>query len=143
MPLINGQGEVVGTFGMSRDVTKIKSLERERHDAILDQAVAQGKFEIASDVLHDIGNAIVGFGSYLTRIRRLQDNDKPENLQNLAGFFDDQKAAMVVAIGNIKTDAVIKMLQGIAQTQCKNQEEISKTVTEQLNIITHIQDILN
>jgi len=143
LPLINARGEVVGTFGMSRDITGVKMLEQERHLAEIDKAVAQGKFEIASDVMHDIGNAVVGFGSYLTRIRRLQDQDKPENLQNLAGFFEDKKMAMAATIGEVKASAVIKMLYGIAQTQRKNQEEINKSITEQLNIIAHIQEILN
>ena len=73
MPLINAQGEVVGTFGMSREVTQIKMLEQERHDAMVEKAVAQGKFEIASDVMHYLGNAVVCFGAYVTRIRRLQN----------------------------------------------------------------------
>ena len=115
----------------------------ERHVAVLDKAVAQGKFEIASDVMHDIGNAVVGFGSYLTRIRRLQDQDKPENLQYLAGFFEEQKAALSTAIGEAKATAVVKMLDGIALSQRNNQEEIGKSITEQLNIINHIQEILN
>jgi PAS domain S-box-containing protein len=29
MPLVNGKGEVVGTFGISRDVTRVKKLEQE------------------------------------------------------------------------------------------------------------------
>jgi PAS domain S-box-containing protein len=143
MPLINVQGDVVGTFGISRDITKVKLLEKEQHDAVLDKAVAQGKFEIASDVMHDIGNAMVGFGSYLTRIRRLQDDDKPENLQNLASFFEEQKTPMVTAIGETKAGAVIKMLGGIAKTHKNNHDEINKSITEQLNIITNIQEILN
>jgi PAS domain S-box-containing protein len=143
LPLINVRGEVIGTFGISRDITKIKNLEQDRRLAEIDKAVAQGKFEIASDVLHDIGNAVIGFGSYLTRIRRLQGQYKTENLQNLTAFFEDQKAAMTAAIGDTKTDAVIQMLDGIAQTHSKNQEEINKTIAEQLNIIAHIQEILN
>ena len=35
MPLLNAKGEVVGTFGMSRDITKVKMLESERHAAEL------------------------------------------------------------------------------------------------------------
>jgi signal transduction histidine kinase len=141
--LINAQGEVVGTFGMSRDVTKIKMLEKDRHTAELDKAVAQGKFEIASGVMHDIGNAVVGFGSYLTRVKRLQEEDDPDNLQNLAGFFEDKKTALSTAIGEDKAGALIKMLSGIAHTQKNNRSEISRVITEQLNIIANIEQILN
>jgi PAS domain S-box-containing protein len=143
MPLINANGEVVGTFGMSRDITKVKMLEADRHAAELDKAVAQGKFEIASDVMHDIGNAVVGFGSYLTRIRRVQEQDKMDNLISLTRFFEENKPAMATAIGEAKAGAVIKMLAGIALGTRSNQEEVSKSITEQLNIITHIQEILN
>ncbi len=111
--------------------------------ATLDKAVAQGKFEMASDVLHDIGNAVVGFGSYLTRVKRLQDDDNPENLQNLAVFFKAQQQVMAVAIGETKAGAVVTMLNGLAAAQKNNREEVSKSITEQLNIITQIQEILN
>lgn len=143
MPLLNAKGEIVGTFGMSRDITHVKTLEEQQHAADLDKAVAQGKFEIASGVMHDIGNAVVGFGSYLTRIRRVQEQEKLENLQNLAGFFEQNKPAIASAIGDAKAGAVIKMLCSIALTQRSNQEEIGKCVTEQFHIITHIQEILN
>jgi signal transduction histidine kinase len=143
MPLINTQGEVVGTFGMSRDITNVKRLEQEQNAALLDKAVAQGKFEIASDVMHDIGNAVVGFGSYLTRIRRLQNEESPENLKNLAGYFEKQKVALTASIGEAKANALVKMLSSMAQTQKTSQEEVNKSITEQLNIITNIQEILN
>lgn len=143
MPLINTQGETVGTFGISRDVTEVKRLEEENHAAMVDKAVAQGKFEIASDVMHDIGNAVVGFGAYLTRIRRMQEKDNPENLKNLAMFFEEHRPGIVNAIGETKAGAVIKMLAGIALTQRSNHEEINKSISEQFNIITHIQEILD
>ena len=143
LPLINSHGEVVGTFGMSRDITKLKLLERQQHDAQLDKAVAQGKFEIASDVMHDIGNAVVGFGSSLTRIRRFQENDNSEGLKQLCCFFEEQRAAFESAIGKAKADAIIKMLEGIAIAQKNKQEQISKSIAEQLFIINNIEEILS
>ena len=143
MPLINAQGDVVGTFGISRDVTQIKKLEQQRHDAELDKAVAQGKFEIASDVMHDIGNAIVGFGSYLSRIKRLQLDDGTDNLEKLAAFFETQKSAIATAIGEDKAGAVVKMLSGIAHTHGSHRNEITKSITEQLAIIANIEEILS
>jgi two-component system sensor histidine kinase/response regulator len=115
----------------------------ERHADVLDKAVAQGKFEIASDTMHDIGNAVVGFGSYLTRIRRLQENDNPENLHNLAGFFATQKTPIAAAIGEAKAGAVVEMLSGIARTQKSVREEINRSVEEQLLIIANIHEILD
>jgi len=85
----------------------------------------------------------VGFGSYLTRIKRVFDQNNPGILQNLATFFSDQQKDFATVIGEAKAKAVVDMLNGIAQTQKSNREEISKSITEQLNIITHIQEILN
>ncbi len=111
--------------------------------ALLEKAVVQGKFEIASNVLHDVGNAVVGFSSYLTRIKRSLELDNSENLQNLVGFFETQKDPISTAVGEAKADAIIKIISGIAQTQKNNQKDIGKSITEQQNIINHIQEILN
>jgi ligand-binding sensor domain-containing protein/signal transduction histidine kinase len=135
-------GAVIAIYRIRIGAIKKQKRELERQVEILDKAVAQGKFEIASDVLPDIGNAMVGFGSYLTRIRRLLDQEKPENLQKLADLFETRQTAMSTALGKDKANAVVTMLAGIAQTQISNLEEIKVSITEQLNIITHIQEIL-
>ena len=115
----------------------------ERHVAVLDKAVAQGKFEMASDVMHDIGNAVVGFGSYLTRVKRLQEQENPQTLQNLASFFEIQKAAVSGAIGEDKANAVIEVLRGMVDKQKTTREEVIKSIAEQDNIIANIQEILH
>ena len=125
------------------DVTQKRQQEQAIQRLLAEKAVVQGKFEIASNILHDIGNAVVGFGSYVSRIKRALEQNNPENLQKLADFFSTQQTAMAAAIGEAKAGAVIKMLGSLTESQKKNQEEISKSVTEQLRIITHIQDILN
>lgn len=109
----------------------------------VERAVDQGKFEIASGVLHDIGNAVVGFGSHLTRMRRMQEQDQTNNLVNLAAFIGRQEAAIGTAIGADKAAALHKMLNGIADAQKASHDEIKKSITEQLRIVSHIQEILN
>ena len=125
------------------DITEQYLEDHAMQQAILERSVAEGKFEIASDVLHDIGNAVVGFGSYLTRIKRSLEQSNLDNLEGMAGFFAAQQAAMAPAIGEARAGAVVSMLNSITETQKANQEEIRKAITEQLNIITHIQEILN
>ncbi len=121
----------------------VKNAQDSLDAAMLDKSVAQGKFEIASDVLHDIGNAVVGFGSYLTRIRRSLEQNNLQNLQNLADFFTAQQTAMATVIGEAKSGAAVSMLNSIAEVQKTSQEEIQKSISEQLKLITHVQEILN
>jgi signal transduction histidine kinase len=108
-----------------------------------DKAILQGKFDIASNILHDIGNAVVGFGSYISRIKRSLEQSNTANLQKLTEYFEAQQEAIGNVIGESKAGAVVNMLNGMSDTQKNTHEEISKSITEQLHIITHIQDILN
>lgn len=125
------------------DIAEKNITDKALQQALLDKAVVQGKFEIAANVLHDIGNAVVGFSSYLSRIKRSLELDNSENLQNLVGFFEAQRDVISPALGEAKADAIVKIISGIAQTQKINQTDIGKSITEQQNIINHIQEILN
>lgn len=124
------------------DTEKIAE-EHAMQQAQLDRAVAQGKFEIASEVLHDIGNAVVGFGSYLTRINRMLEQNPQVNLPNVVNFMKGQETALAQAMGAPKAGALINMVDGISKIQIQNAAEIQRVIVEQLNIVTHIQEILN
>ncbi|HYF33221.1 MAG TPA: HAMP domain-containing sensor histidine kinase [Chitinophagaceae bacterium] len=125
-------------------LTSCTSLDEQAVKELLaDKAVTEGRLEIASNVLHDIGNAIVGFGSYITRIRRSLDQTNAESLQKMAEFFTVQQPALSAAIGEEKANAVLKLLNSIADAQKNSQEEIRRSVADQLSIVTHIQEILH
>jgi signal transduction histidine kinase len=125
------------------DVTRKYQKEQAIHQLVSDKAIMQGKFEIASNILHDIGNAVVGFGSYMRRIRLSLDQNKPETLQKLADFFVTQQTAITPVFGEAKASAVVNMLNSITASQKTTHEEMQKSLAEQHNIIIHIQDILN
>jgi signal transduction histidine kinase len=111
-------------------------------EALTEKAIAQGKIEIASDILHDIGNAIVGFGSYLVRIKGALEQDDSKKLSQLAQFFNDQQVVLNAAIGEAKAGALVSMLTSMVESQRNSREEVQKSVARQLSIISHIQEIL-
>lgn len=125
------------------DFTEKIAEEKAYKQAEQDKAVAQGKYEIASEVLHDIGNAVVGFGSYLTRTNRAMDTTNQTNLNNVVTFLKNQQQAISGAIGEQKSAALVNLIEGILQSQKTAEEEMRKSITEQLRIVSHIQDILN
>jgi signal transduction histidine kinase len=117
-------------------------MELALQEAMTDKAIAQGKIEIASDILHDIGNAIVGFGSYLVRIKGALEQDDSKKLSQLAQFFDDQQVVLNAAIGEAKAGALVSMLTSMVESQRNSREEVQKSVARQLSIISHIQEIM-
>jgi len=121
---------------------ELAEMEQALQQALIDKAVTLGKFEMVADVLHDIGNAIVGFGSYLIRIKGSIEQDKPENLPNLARFLSDNLVALGTVIGEAKAGAVISMLNSMAESQRLSREEIQRSIAKQLSIISHMQEIL-
>ena len=124
------------------DITEKWMKEKAMVQLASDKAVVQGKFEIAANVLHDIGNAVVGFGSYLNRAKRSLEQNTPDNIKKLAIFFSSQQQAMSQIIGDAKAEAAVNMLNNIAESQKNNYDEMNKSVSEQFNIIRHVQDIL-
>jgi len=61
VPLRNETGEIIGTFGISRDVTEARrlesALEKSRRDLIEASRLA-GMAEVATGVLHNVGNVL-------------------------------------------------------------------------------------
>ena len=61
MPLRNKDGQIIGTFGISKDITAIKETETELeqlHKKLLETSRLAGMAEIASNVLHNVGNVL-------------------------------------------------------------------------------------
>jgi len=167
VPVYDKFGKIDRILGIGHDITERKKSEealRKLNDELnaqsqelkalneqliqqkeqeLEKAIAQGKFEIASEVLHDIGNALVGFGSHLTRINRANEHNSLESLKNLNVFLKGQQVLISNAIGADKANALVAITESISKTQGDNHKEIGISVGELLHIVSHIQEILN
>jgi PAS domain S-box-containing protein len=60
-PLRNGAGEIIGTFGISKDITSLKQAEARLEQAnkeLVDASRLAGMAEVATTVLHNVGNVL-------------------------------------------------------------------------------------
>ncbi len=124
------------------DITELQEKENLIREAMQEKAVEQSKFEMASGVLHDIGNAVVGFGSYINRVKNHLNYSDHKNLLGLWGFLEKNKAHFEPGIGSAKTNAMMDMVAAIAKNQEKNATEANQIISEQMGIINHISEIL-
>ena len=61
VPWRNPQGEIIGTFGASRDISALKQAEakvEEIHKRLLETSRQAGMAEVATNVLHNVGNVL-------------------------------------------------------------------------------------
>tara|TARA_B100001115_G_scaffold178144_1_gene167289 strand:- start:1607 stop:2878 length:1272 start_codon:yes stop_codon:yes gene_type:complete len=125
------------------DITNYHTAQEELADLNQKMAIDRSKFEMAAGVLHDIGNAVVGIGSHLTKARRSLENSDLETLKKLLQFFEVKRADLTDALGESKFQALVNLVTGLEENQRKLEEELNQNLKEQMGITSHISDILN
>lgn len=61
LPWRDQEGKIIGTFGISKDITDLKRAESqlaEAHKRLMDTSRLAGMAEVATDVLHNVGNVL-------------------------------------------------------------------------------------
>jgi len=125
------------------DITDLYDKEQALSQALLDKAVNQSKFELAAGLLHDIGNAVTGFGAYIHKIQRSTEQNDIETLQKLKLFVESQMTPLSSALGPARTAAIVDLLNGIISNQKNSLALVSTNISAQMVIVSHIQEILH
>ncbi|MFY8003849.1 MAG: sensor histidine kinase [Chitinophagaceae bacterium] len=128
---------------MFDDITDLYEKETALNQIAQEKAIEQNKFEIASGVLHDIGNAVISFGSYITKLKRFAEQTDTATLKNLLLFFEKNKTVLVESLGEAKTNAIIQLLQGLIENNIQFKANLNTVLGEQQNTVSHINDILS
>lgn len=95
MPLRNGRGEIIGTFGISKNITALKEAEEQLekvHRQLVTVSREAGMAEIATNVLHNVGNVlnsvVVSTGLIGTRLRE----SKTKGFVDAMRLMDEHRA---------------------------------------------------
>jgi PAS domain S-box-containing protein len=99
MPWRDGSGKVLGTFGISKDVSALKRTEADlktAHQRLVEASHQAGMAEVASDVLHNVGNGLssvnVSCSVVIDTLKRLSFNNLarvPDLLKEHAGRLEE------------------------------------------------------
>jgi signal transduction histidine kinase len=154
MPLRDRTGKIIGTFGISKDVTALKEAELALEKATKDLVKAShtaGMAEVATGVLHNVGNAVnsvnisVEMAMGLLRQSRLEQFRKAtlllkEHETSLATFFtSDERGAKLVPFLDALSTALIEerstVLSELQQTR-KGVDHIKDIVAMQQSYAT-------
>jgi PAS domain S-box-containing protein len=95
MPLRDNRGEIIGTFGISKDITALKEAEEQLekvHRQLVTVSREAGMTEVATNVLHNVGNVlngvVVSAGLIASRLRE----SKTKGFVDAMRLLDEHRA---------------------------------------------------
>lgn len=98
VPMVDENDNVVGIFGISKDITHQKETEQEleyTHKKLLDASREAGMAEIATNVIHNVGNVLNSINVSISQTAEISRGLKIENLKKIADMLlaniDDPK----------------------------------------------------
>lgn len=130
------------TEGAILDNTEEVQIKKKIAEAMQQEAMQQGKIEMASSVLHDIGNAVTALGTQLTGLLGEQwpERDAMERLQRL---FEGQKDSLETALGPGKGEALITFVRELNSSLENRFLEFQGDVERMTKTLGHINEILH
>lgn len=91
LPLRDKAGKIIGTFGISRDITeqKLTEIELEKtNKQLVDASRQAGKAEVATNVIHNIGNVLTSLKVAISQSEELSSGMSIGRLNRVADLID-------------------------------------------------------
>ncbi len=146
MPLRDKAGEIIGTFGISKDITPIKEAEARLeaiHRELVDASRRAGMAEVATSVLHNVGNVLNSVNVSTILILETLRKSKLHNLGRLAAMIREHQGDLAAFFtadpkGKQLPDYFTRLAEHLAGEQAGLLKEVELTRQH----VEHIKDIV-
>jgi PAS domain S-box-containing protein len=145
-PLRNEEGEIIGTFGISKDITALKQAEaklEEVHKQLVDASRVAGMAEVATTVLHNVGNVLNSVNVSASLMADKVRNSKAANLGKAAALLQAHAADLPAFFADDpKGRQLPGYLASLAEYLAAEQNEIRQELSSLCANIEHIKEIV-
>jgi PAS domain S-box-containing protein len=147
LPLRNEAGEIVGTFGISKDITTTKEMEialEKAHKELVDASRTAGMAEVATGVLHNVGNVLNSLNVSASVIATGLRQSKADSLAKLAALLRENQANLAEFLTHDpKGKRIPEFLESLARHAVDERTRLLQEVTALQANIDHIKEIVS
>lgn len=146
MPWRDKYGKIIGTFGASRDITALKETEAElaaAHQRIVETSRIAGMAEVASDVLHNVGNVLNSVNvSCSLAIDRVKAS-KASSLSKMATLLEENSNRLGEFFANDpRAQQIPRFVSALADHFTNEQLHLTQELEQLLKHVEHIKQIV-
>ncbi len=146
LPWRDTDGRIIGTFGVSSDVTALKEAEarlEEAHQRVIETSRLAGMAEVATDVLHNVGNVLnsvnVSGSLIIDRVR----NSRVTNLTKVSNLLhENQERLADFFVKDARGRQVPAYLAALAEYAGHEQTSLLQELEQLIRHIDHIKQIV-
>ncbi len=146
VPLRNPANEIIGTFGISKDITAMKEAEARlaamQHE-LLEASRQAGMAEVATGILHNVGNVLNSVNLVSSLVMEKVRNSRVPRLAKAAALLNahrDDVAGFLTS--DPKGQRLPGYLSGVATRLAQEQTEILKDLCSVQDHVEHIKQIV-
>jgi PAS domain S-box-containing protein len=146
MPLRSKDGRTIGTFGISKDITDIKETEaklEQVHKQLLETSRQAGMAEIATNVLHNVGNVLNSVNVSASLVVDGMKKSKVANLAKVVVMLQEHESDLGTFItSDAKGKTLPLYLAQLSELLLAGQKAAIKEMDLLRNNIDHIKEIV-
>lgn len=147
LPLRDEDGNIIGTFGISKDCTKMKEMEatlEQAHQEVIEASRVAGMAEVATGVLHNVGNVLNSLNVSASVIAGGLRRSKAESLLKLAALLRERQGSLGDFLArDPKGRRVPEFVSSLARHALEERDRLIQEVNALQKNVDHIKEIVS
>ncbi|MBI5800900.1 MAG: PAS domain-containing protein [Verrucomicrobia bacterium] len=146
VPIYDRIGQIAGIIGISRDITALKLAEQElqqKSRELIETSRAAGMAEVATGVLHNVGNVLNSVNVAATLVSDMVRRSKAVNLARLAAMLKSHGQDLSAFLTQDEKGRQIPgYLEQLGKHLADEQQTLLRELDEMRKSVDHIRDIV-
>ena len=147
LPLRNEKGEIIGTFGISKDITESKQMEaalEKSQRELIDASRLAGMAEVATGVLHNVGNVLNSLNVSTDLIASTLRQSKADSLVKVGEMLREHAAELGSFITeDPKGKLVLGFIESLGRHFAEDRARLLKEIESLQKNVDHIKEIVS
>lgn len=146
MPLRDRDGSIIGTFGITKDISELKAAEQQIatvHKQLVDASRLAGMAEIATNVLHNVGNVLNSVNISAGLVGGRLHNSKLKGLERAIALLDENAGDLAGFLANDPRGKLLPAyLRELALALRAEQAAMADDLSTLVRSVDHIKEVI-